>query len=255
MNTNRTYRQKQIKDSIPSYGLILYYRDITDPKKPPLFLIQQRRDTFEYVESVQGTWNNVDSLKRIGNGFSTEEKMRLTNHTFEEIWDDLWIDKNAKMYKDGFDRAKKKYEHITKIINDPMFQRLQSVQEPPWGFPKGRKNNHSESDKDCAVRETEEETRIPREMYNVLDVRYSENFKGSNGMGYSTVYFLCEVSKPFIPEPIETPTCIRKTSLSEEVQAMKWVEYSEACKYLHERRQIILCEIMNTHFKEYTFKK
>jgi len=241
--------KRKYKNNIHSYGLILF--NIEKDSQDIKFLMQQRRDTFEYVEFVQGVWNSEERLKTIFLFMTEEERNRILNYSLQELWDDLWIDKTARMYKDGFHRALKKYDSVSHQIKTIISDSSTKVISPPWGFPKGRKNDLSEKDQDCAVRETEEETRISKNEYEVLSYKFSEKFQGSNGASYSTIYFLCKVANIYIPEHINTPLCIRKTSLSEEVSDIKWVSYEEADIYLNARRLSILHEALETIKKHF----
>ena len=244
-----TPKRKHRNNNIPSYGLILFYIDKELQKVK--FLVQQRRDTFDYVEFVQGLWNTEERFKALIPSMSGEEKNRLITYSFREIWDDLWIDKTSRMYKDGYNRALKKYESISHLIKPLVLSSNSETVSPPWGFPKGRKNDLSEKDEDCAIRETEEETRISKSGYDILDYKFLEKFQGSNGASYSTTYFLCKLENCDIPEKIDTPLYIRKTSLSDEVAEIKWVTYEEADIYLNVRRISLLCgalETINKHF-------
>jgi ADP-ribose pyrophosphatase YjhB (NUDIX family) len=236
--------QKRPTDSIPSFGLILFYKP--EPDSQPVYLIQQRRDTFEYVEYFMDPKYTPDRLRDIASLLSSDEKDRILTYGMDELWGDLWVDRTAKMYKDGYPRAYKKYEHTIGALKKYLNSQPVCTNDPPWGFPKGRKNDRYESDQDCAIRETEEETRIPKKLYTILPYKYEEKFKGSNGITYSTIYFLCKVSEPYIPDIMQTPHCIRKTTLSEEVQNMIWIPYEETHKYLNMRRQLLLREVTDT---------
>ena len=242
--------KKKYRNNIPSFGLILFFLD--KETNTIEFLMQQRRDTFEYVEFVQGVWSSEERLKVLFVSMSEEERERILNYSFQELWDDLWIDKTTRMYRDGYNRALKKYDSVSHNVKNMILDTVTSVQSPPWGFPKGRKSDLTEKDQDCAIRETEEETRMPRSDYDVLPYKFSEKFQGSNGSSYSTVYFLCKVANKIIPENIDTPLCIRKTSLSEEVADIKWVPYEEAHIYLNSRRLLILHEAFETIKKHYS---
>jgi 8-oxo-dGTP pyrophosphatase MutT (NUDIX family) len=249
---------KGCKENIPSFGLILFFCSKNNEGELVVeFLIQQRRDTFEYVEFMQGLWLTEERLKELFISMTHLERDRIYAHTFEELWDDLWIDKTTRMYKDGYARAKKRYDDIFNLksyieeANKSIDNKLSSL---PWGFPKGRKHYYSETEQECAIRETEEESRVPRDLYRVLPFKYSEKFTGSNGVSYSTEYFLCEVKERFIPPRIETKKCIRTSSISEEVSDVVWVSYDDACKLLNVQRQSILYEACQT-IKMYVAKK
>lgn len=241
--------KKKFRNNIPSYGLIPFYFD--NDSHTIEFLVQQRRDTFEYVEYIQGVWSSLDRAAALPMSMCEEERDRILKYSFRELWDDLWIDKTTRMYRDGYNRALKKYDGICESTKNIITETMSSVQSPPWGFPKGRKNDMTETDQECAIRETEEETRIPREEYEVLPYKFSEIFKGSNGTKYSTVYFLCRIKNKILPDNIDTPLCIRKTSVSEEVRDIKWVSYEEMHVYLNSRRLSILSEAYECVKKHY----
>lgn len=244
----KEYTKKKYKDNIASFGLILFCIENKNTKDQVVyFLLQERRDSFEYGEYVQGLWTDVDRLKFIFAHFSTEEVERNRTYGIDELWEDLWIDKDSRNYKEGYARAKKKYDEIDTSTREYLKTLNTDVVSPPWGFPKGRKTSYSESDKECAIRESEEECRVPQDLYKVLPFKYSEKFTGSNGVNYSTTYFLCEIKEKYIPPRMDTSDkCIRKSSISEEVNDVKWLTYEEACAYLNSQRQSILYEANKT---------
>ena len=242
----QSYYKKKKCESIPSFGLIPFCRINSDTEDDGiLFLIQQRRDTFEYAEFMQGLWTTDSDLIRVFSAMTEDERERLRNYTFNELWDDMWVNRTCRMYKEGFTKAKQKYESISDSISSYLQKTTSSVSEPPWSFPKGRKNSFTEKDYDCAMREAEEETNIPKSTYVLYPtLKFPERFQGSNGVCYSTLYFLCDFGKPTTPEKINTPLCIRKISQSEEVWNLMWVPYKKACKYLGQRHQAILFEAL-----------
>jgi 8-oxo-dGTP pyrophosphatase MutT (NUDIX family) len=63
--------------------------------------------------------------------------------------------------------------------------------ETEWEFPKGRRN-YQEKDIDCALREFEEETGIPKKNIVVVEnlLPFEEIYIGSNHKSYKHKYFL-----------------------------------------------------------------
>lgn len=280
-NFNYVNRYK-CPDTIISYGLLPYHIKNKEENNYSmkefsiddiLILLHQRRDTFEYVDFVFQTWKTEEDLPPIFTNMDQDERYRLRNYVFPELWDDIWINKTTKQYKDNYIRAKRRYDSIKHLIPQLLDTTESSVTGPPWGFPKGRKNNMNENDVECAIRETEEETRIDRSKFTVLyndtisghmnilnnkikrskedqksvaETKFSERFQGTNGMSYTTIYYLTEVSDTEIPSDIETPKCIRQTSFSEESTCIKWMTYSEACEHLNSRRQLMLKEALQS---------
>lgn len=242
-------RKKYIPEPITSYGLILF----TIVKNKPLFLLYQRRDNFEYMDFLRGMWTTESDLYLLFSNMSKEERQRLRDYTFSELWLDLWVDPvNCRIFKDGYSRAKRKYDsikpHLIKILNST----ISNVVEPPWGFPKGKKNNFREEPKVCAMREFTEETRIPSERINILnDNPFIENFKGSNGKTYETHYYLARIDEPVTTELMNTPKCIRKYTISEEAKDIKWFDFKDTLELLSDRRREILEEVYEVIQKEY----
>lgn len=240
---------------ITSYGLILFYLDPSD--SIPRFLIYQRRDNYEYIDILRGNWNNEKRLKELFAALSPSEKRRIRDYTFEELWDDLWVSRENAIHKDGFKKAKKRYEMIKDKIPEyleqggPEFEGACS--EPPWGFPKGKKNE-SEKDKECALRETAEETGLPMDDVVIWETNhFVENYKGNNGKPYCTYYYVAETDTPFPIKRVPTPGCIRPDAVSDEAEDACWVTYDEACLKLGARRQALLKRVL--HLIETSYDK
>lgn len=236
---------------IVSYGIILFTMVGDNPK----FLVYQRRDNYEYIDILRGNWHSEDRFKELFSALSLEEKQRILEYTFQELWDDLWIDHSSHIYTEGFERAQKKYNTIRSKIPSMMTDEPDFDRSPPWGFPKGKKAEHTnETELQCALREFSEETRLSTDELKVWNTRpHSENYKGNNNKQYATHYFLAEAPRELAVSMIDTPQCIRKKAVSEEAADARWMTYSEACLRLAPRRQIILKKILhliNTKYAE-----
>ena len=254
-------RNDRSYEPIISYGTIVFHLDSNayldeTPKKheTPMFLIYQRRDTFEYMDFLRGAWSDERQLPLLFSGMCIGERERVRQYPHDALWDDLIIDHDCKLYKDGYPKAKRKFETIKDKIPHLLDTTMSYVVEPPWGFPKGKKSNPLEDPIDCALRETSEETRIKLFLNGEPDESQSdgvfariwnikpffESFKGSNGKIYNTYYYLVELAEMKVSEKIPTPHCIRKETLSDEARDLRWVTYEEACSLLNPRRQNIL---------------
>lgn len=230
---------------ITSYGIIVFYNDPV--LQAPKFLIYQRRDTYEYMDFLRGIWGNEKKLKDLFAAFSPLERKRIREYTFDELWDDLWITKENKIHRDGYDKAKKKFEAIKSKIPGLLDSAVESNdKEPPWGFPKGKKNDYSkETDKECALREFEEETGLDTSKFKFWEKEvFVEIYKGNNGKAYRTFYYLAETKKPLDIKRIPTPNCIRQDTVSDEAEDAMWVTLEEASFKLAARRQTILKKIV-----------
>lgn len=243
-STKRKKMRRRRKDDygpITSYGIIAY------TKKGPetLFLLYQRRDNFEYMDFLRGVWSSEEVLPSLFSSMTKDERKRIREYTFRELWDDLWVEHNTRIFRDGFSKAKRKYESVRRMIPRILDNTESNIKEPPWGFPKGKKNNFREPPKTCAIREFNEETRLEINESHILnDTPYIETFQGSNNKNYCTHYYLAEI--PFsVPKEMITPQCIRKKTISEEASNVEWFPFEEACNFLNFRRQMILTKAMN----------
>ena len=244
---------------ITSYGIILFAQkkdddtkdDTKDESHQTNFLLYQRRDTYEYIEFIRGMWENIDDVKNFFSLMSVEERHRLANHTFDELWNDFWIRRQSSLNDHTLSRPRNKYAQIAPFIKEIIEETSAMGEEAPWGFPKGRKNS-GENSVMCAVREFEEETHINRDNIEVWDtLSLTENFIGSDNRQYATVYYIAEY-KPSnapltheeckLPALIETPKGIRKYTASNEAFRVQWFPFKEAWEKLPQFRQVILSQ-------------
>ena len=233
---------------ITSYGIILF---VQRKDENPNFLLYQRRDTYEYIEFIRGMWENIEDVKIFFSLMSVEERHRLVNHTFDELWTDFWIRRPSSLADHTLSRPRTKYAQIQPYIKEIIEETNAIGEEAPWGFPKGRKNS-GENSVMCAVREFEEETHINRDTIHVWDSpSLTENFIGSDNRQYATVYYIAEYKSsdaPLtqaeckLPPLIETPKGIRKYTASNEAFRIKWFSLEEAQEKLPRFRQMILSQ-------------
>jgi 8-oxo-dGTP pyrophosphatase MutT (NUDIX family) len=242
---NKKKKFKKKKDEynpITSYGLIVYS---LDSENIPYFLLYQRRDNFEYMDFLRGIWHKQEMLPPLFSAMSNDERQRLRQYTFQELWDDLWVEHNCRIYRDGFARAKRKYDSVKHLIPYILDSTSSDINDTPWGFPKGKKNNFHENPITCAVREFKEETHIHVDKENIVNEQpYIERFQGSNDKKYSTYYYLTKIPNIVYPKKIITSGRIRSEAISEEASNLKWVSYPKILSYLHPRRQVIIEQVM-----------
>jgi ADP-ribose pyrophosphatase YjhB (NUDIX family) len=131
-----------------------------------------------------------------------KEKEGLTRGDFFALWKELWGDAfliNKYKMEEMVSREKfNQLVHGIHLKNDfytlsmlvDESKPFETWTEPEWGFPKGRRIR-AETDVECAIREFNEETNIPREAYTLLrNVVLEETFTGLNGIEYRHVYFV-----------------------------------------------------------------
>jgi 8-oxo-dGTP pyrophosphatase MutT (NUDIX family) len=202
----------------------------------------------------------------------------------ESLWDDLWINHKSRSYKNDKHRCciafKKNMEMyidefvsggIKKDIDKPPSRResnmwrnknhdigetennanntkknpnnANNTKENPWGFSKGRKHS-IELEIDCAMREFEEETTIPKSDIKILKINpYEELYIGMDKKLYRTIYYVASIKS--IPEIkyIGSTNSVIRSYISEEVSDMKWVNYTKAMSNIDCHKQKILQNI------------
>ena len=135
-----------------------------------------------------------------------DEKTRLRNGNFVELWKNLWGDVPVfHQYKTEEISSMEKYNLLKSgVFIQAKYYTLENLldesklytewEEPEWGFPKGRRNSQ-EKDYDCAIREFAEETgynsRVLKNIHNILP--YEETFSGSNYKSYKHKYYLMSI--------------------------------------------------------------
>jgi 8-oxo-dGTP pyrophosphatase MutT (NUDIX family) len=162
------------------------------------FLLIQRKDTMGYIDLLRGRYNNKHKSQYIQNfieEITVEEKRKLLTHSFDELWDNLWVNHNSKMYINDRKKAKEKYQQLD--LKNILSEFQPRFIETEYGFPKGRRHNAEEDGISCARRELFEETGIPHTSYRIrYDIpALNESFIGSNGVRYIHVYYVAECDK------------------------------------------------------------
>lgn len=238
---------------IKSYGIILFSASNRDG---PLFLIYQRRDSYEYIDLIKGAYTTENKFKELVMCLCKEEKRRVLTYSFKDLWDDLWLFNEMKKSAASYERAMRKFERYRPTIsNIPLSPK--AATNLVWGFPKGRLCSNGEHPIECALREFTEETNISSKYIKVLDVKpFIELYRGSDDRWYYTEYYVAVASydTPALVSPgnrmdggaLGRGSRVRPREISGEVSNIKWVSPQEACLKLEPRRQIILKGVLHS---------
>ena len=216
-------------DPIISCG-ILFLRGIYEPLDLPAdpksisVLMVRRKDSMSYMEFIRGKYDSHDNeyIKKQLENMTTQEQKLVSTSTFETLWSKLWgnsRDIDSPEYETAFNKFTSL--NLKKLISESPSKFV----EPEWGFPKGRRIR-GETDLECAIREFEEETNIPKEAYTIReDLVFTETFVGTNKVKYKHIYFvtLLKDSKLFNLNQKLTPLQRR------EVSNVEWKTLTE-CK-------------------------
>ena len=229
----------------------------------------QRRDSLSYVEFLRGKYklNNREYLMRLFTNMTPEERDRISDSTFEQLWSGMWSRKyegesvataaptcgreeprnHTKAFNREWREAAEKFTTLKKgyyIITadgDKVFMDIQwilenTVSEQPeteWGFPKGRRNIN-EDDMKCALREFREETGLSPSLIRVTrDIKpIEEVFTGSNNVRYKHVYYIAKYSPTYYRghvSTLERPLYDPENTMqTKEVRDVRWFTYQEA---------------------------
>lgn len=237
------------------------------------FLMVCRKHSLGYIEFIRGNYNldNYRDIEYINNIFKMMTKRELQiikTHTFNDLWNDLWVLKETNLsHKKEYDQSKFKFEKLTnglilkslyneKYINLQYF--LECIKnyynEPDWEFPKGRRNI-KEEDLPCAIREFEEETGYKDTDYKLLDLKpISEIFMGNNGINYKHTYYLAQCFNDNIIK-IDENNFYQQIEISD----IEWLTFNEAMNKIRDysiSRKEILNKVYNMiYFNIYHYLK
>lgn len=202
-----------------SHGIITY----VSVQKNTHFLLAQRRNSFSFIQLLRFSHRltNEEIISKI-NLITPEEAIRLLTYPFEEIWEDLYIDKTNKTFVTERHRARQNYEKIKTQFCEHLNSPKSNFCE--WGIPKGRRK-YQESGIECALREWEEETNIPKKCVSLLNT-YPFYYNLSYGnKDVSIESYLAKIILPFMIT--ENKTNIRNY-VSEEVGKLEWITIDKA---------------------------
>lgn len=213
---------KTCRDPVLSCGLFLL-----DASKLPVLvtdlhiLMIRRKDSMSYTEFMRGKYDptNNDYVGRLFSNMTVKEQSLIVCEPFDVLWKQLWgEDKTSQDYQ----QSKERFQQLDRYAL--MANNLSPYTEPEWGFPKGRRIR-GESDLDCAIREFNEETNIPREAYVILrNIRLEETFTGLNGIVYRHIYFVAMLKHPEMVNLTQKFTPMQRR----EISGIAWKSFEEA---------------------------
>jgi ADP-ribose pyrophosphatase YjhB (NUDIX family) len=183
---------------IISTGVIIFKKEDNIIK----YLLVRRKDTLGFVEFMRGKYNleNIVYINKLFEIMTYDERQLIIKHDFDYLWNKLWMKQDNKQYHNEYDSSKKKFNNLKEgFYNKNILISLDTLNnanrllwyEPEWGFPKGRRNL-KENNRDCAIREFEEESGITRDEYNIIYQiePLEELFSGSNNIRYKHIYYV-----------------------------------------------------------------
>lgn len=205
-------------EPIPSYGVILVYDDGDCFE----YFCTQCRTTIEFGELVK-CGPRKEHLFEYLSLMTDHERQLLLDYGHKRLWKAILLDEVA-IFERVRQRSKIVYNTFAPYFGKLLDLTASNVHEPPWIFPKGR---HSVNDKtflQTAVRELEEEANIKLTKYELLCPKpFVENFRGTDGITYSTSYYVLKASVRYEPPPIHVNNVLGETCLSQDMRDYCWI--------------------------------
>ena len=220
---------------ILSYGVILYQ---IDEHKIPRIVMIERKDSLSFIEFIRGKYKNamnITYIKLLISRMTEDEKEKLLHYSFDELWSNLWIhidDVNQRIKKEFIRSKDIFYKLKTGAMKDDQFHSLETIiQSSPknytmneWEIPKGRRSGH-ENNRDCAIREFNEETNINPDKYGMITnmIPLIEEYRGINNVRYKHIYYVGKTD-----EKIELMIDLENKEQYTEIKNISWVTEREA---------------------------
>ena len=233
---------------IISLGIILFKKNENNQIE---YLMVQRKDTLGFVEFMRGKYNieNIDYIEKLISIMTYDERQKIIENDFDDLWNELWMDKTKKQYFNEYENSKKKFYslkmgfiHKETIVDIHEINKRTNLlyYSPEWGFPKGRRNLH-ETDIECANREFKEETGMKDGEYSIIsDKYYCETFFGTNNIRYKHIYYLASLNND-----VELDLKVDESNVDQvtEISNISWFEYKSGLNIIRpynlEKKEIL----------------
>lgn len=177
----------------------------TNSKKQLEILLVQKRFSYAYSQFVFGDWGPIrkeglqSCIQQLLNGMTIEEKTHILSLDFDKIWYRIWL----REYKPkSYFIVRAKFEKYFLADEGVALKKWLAEAEhggEVWEIPKGRRNR-GESEINAAVREFEEETQIPKDLYDVLFGLKVRDSVTDEGITYISTYHIALANKQFEPK-------------------------------------------------------
>jgi len=228
---------RECREPITSLGILAFRRlDIVE------WLLVRRRVSIGFIEIMRGKYENRDTtgIQSLIDQATIQEREMLLTKSFPDLWRDLWNGPASRRYQAEYEQSNAKFIVLRSrgTLAALCKASATSWEEPEWGFPKGRRSS-SESELNCAFRETWEEAGVRKEDLRVLDgPPLLEEYKGSNGISYRHRYWLAEA-----PATLEVRMDITNVDQRREISDVRWCSMEAAIAlirpYSHEKLAVL----------------
>ena len=220
---------RECRDPITSLGILAFRQPVGSDHLQ--WLMIRRRDSLGFIEIMRGKYELRDEagIQALIDQTTMSERERLKTRSFHDLWRELWNGPASRRYHQEYEQAKAKFEVLRvggagrRVLADYCAASATAWTEPEWGFPKGRRSS-SESEIDCALRETWEEAGVrARDLAIVSLEPLLEEFRGSNGVCYRHRYWVAQ-APPGLTVGVDPANADQRR----EVGDVRWCTYTEA---------------------------
>lgn len=193
------------------------------------YLLIRRKHSLGFVDFMRGKYqmHNKDYILSLINKMNMDERNKILERDFDELWDYLWGENVGIQYRSEEKISKEKFNTLKNGVFNKITYNMKSLieecdkiyEESEWGFPKGRRN-YQEKDLSCALREFEEETGYSRNDLTIIQnlMPFEEIYTGSNYKSYKHKYFLA-----YIDNNVKQSKSFQKT----EVSKVDWKSFDD----------------------------
>ncbi len=239
---------RECREPITSLG-ILAFRRSTELR----WLLIRRRVSIGFIEIMRGKYELRDEpgIQLLVDQATLDERTQLQTRPFADLWRDLWNGRASRRYHQEYEQAKAKFEVLRDrgLLAAACRASVTAWTEPEWGFPKGRRSS-TETEINCALRETYEEAGVRREHLTIRDMTpLIEEYRGSNGISYRHRYWIAEA-----PASLEVGMDPANMDQRREVSDVRWCTLEEALALIRpynvEKRFILI--VAETRVQEIT---
>ena len=237
-----------------SFGIICFRQNPAMDNRIE-YLLVQRKDSLSFTEFMRGKYkvNDIAYILKLYSNMTQYERELLQTLKFDDLWRYLWQSNDQRAYTKEISDARAKFEMIRSgyDVNTESFSEKFSLEylanntecmldEPEWGFPKGRRNIN-ENDVACAKREFREETGMNMQHLTMLTHvnPVEEVFSGSNNVRYKHIYYLAKCECPPYDTAWFNPDNKVQTS---EIKDVRWMDAEDVLTHISmqnmERREL-----------------
>ena len=231
LNTKKALEPLSLKRTpIISYGIIEFFTGLNDKEeKCAYYHLFRRRNTVEYELLIRGCFH-MSQLYDLLSLISQDERERILNNEWEDLWEDMWINPEAGSYQSVTARSKRHFPKVKEVLQLLDEHLVLKILERSFIFPKGRPEP-KESGWEAALREAQEETRHSyKEGSLYFNSPIVQHFIGSDNNPYTDAYYVWRTNGYYksdqyeLEENTSPRPRLRNKSISSELESDVWLE-------------------------------